>query len=128
MENDTRLLEFWFNITCFSIFLTLWTSSRSSFLLWNGKKTLKLRTKKVHKDITEILCSRNFQNMKFDAWLCWNLIALPSLRFCVKSNFGIFAQFKNVIFSNFRGSESWFLVNVSNCQVPNLPNVKVKSL
>ena len=53
------------------------------------------------------LFSRNFQNVKFDAWLCWNLIALPSLRFCVKSNFGKFNQSKNVIFGNFRGSQYW---------------------
>ena len=31
------------------------------------------------------------------AWLCWNLIILPSLRFYVKSNFGVFKLFKNVI-------------------------------
>ena len=43
-----------------------------------------------------------------EAWLCWNLIILPPLRFYVKSNFGEFKQSKNVIFGNFRGSEFWF--------------------
>ena len=38
-----------------------------------------------------------------NAWLCWNLIILPPLRFYVKSNFGKFKQSKNVIFGNFRG-------------------------
>ena len=40
------------------------------------------------------------------AWLCRNLIILPSLRFHVKSNFGEFKWSKNVNFDNFRGSES----------------------
>ena len=38
------------------------------------------------------------------SWLCWNLTILPSLRFYVKSNFGKFKRFKNVIFGNYRGS------------------------
>ena len=42
------------------------------------------------------------------AWLCWNLIILPSLRFYVKPNFYEFKQSKKVIFGNFRGSEFWF--------------------
>ena len=41
-------------------------------------------------------------------WLCRNLTILLPLRFYVKSNFGLFKQFKNVIFSNFRGFEFWF--------------------
>ena len=47
-------------------------------------------------------------------WLCWNLIMLPPLQFCMKSNFGEIKWSKNVIFGNFRGSEFWFLVNLSN--------------
>ena len=31
---------------------------------------------------------------------------------------------QNVIFCNFRGSEFLFLVNLSNFQVPNLPNIQ----
>ena len=34
------------------------------------------------------------------AWLCWNLIILLPLRFCLKSNFGKYKKSKNVIFSN----------------------------
>ena len=41
------------------------------------------------------------------AWLYWNLIILQPLRFYVKSNFGEFKQFKNVIFGNFKDSELW---------------------
>ena len=42
------------------------------------------------------------------AWLCWNLIILPPLRFYLKSNFSKFNRSKNVIFGNFRGSEKLF--------------------
>ena len=60
------------------------------------------------------------------AWLCWNLIISQPLQFYVKSSFGEFRRSKNVIFDNFRGSEFWFLVNLSNFQVPNLPNSKFR--
>ena len=46
------------------------------------------------------------------AWLCWNLIILPPLRFYVKSNFGELKRSKNVIFGNFRDSELWNLLNL----------------
>ena len=36
------------------------------------------------------------------AWLCWNLMILLPLRFCVKSHFGEFKRSKNVIYGNFR--------------------------
>ena len=62
------------------------------------------------------------------AWICWNLIILPPLQFYVKSNFGKFKRSKNVIFGNFRGSEFWFLVNLSIFQVQNLPKFKVLGL
>ena len=41
------------------------------------------------------------------AWLCWNLIILPLLRFYVKSKFCEFKWSKNVIFGNFGDSEFW---------------------
>ena len=62
------------------------------------------------------------------AWLCWNLIILPSLRFYVKSNFGVFKWSKNVVMGNFRGSEFGFLANLSNFQVPNLSKFKDQRL
>ena len=62
------------------------------------------------------------------AWLFWSLIILPSLRFYVKSNFGECKRSKNVICGNSRGSESWFLVNLSTFQDPNFPKFKVLSL
>ena len=43
------------------------------------------------------------------AWLCWNLIILPPLRFYVKSNFGELKRSKNVILANFRDSGLWIL-------------------
>ena len=62
------------------------------------------------------------------AWLCRNLIILPSLRFHVKSNFGEFKRSKNVIFGNFEHWSLNFLVNLGleNCshflkiKIPNL--------
>ena len=45
---------------------------------------------------------------KVKAWLCWNLMILLLLRFCVKSHFGEFKWSKNVIYNYFRGSEFWF--------------------
>ena len=46
----------------------------------------------------------------------------------VKSHFSKFKRSKNVVFGNVRGSEFWFLVNLSNFQVPNLPKFKVQRL
>ena len=48
------------------------------------------------------------------AWLCWDSIILLALRFYVKSKFGKFKWSKSVILANFRGSEFWFLVNLSS--------------
>ena len=58
------------------------------------------------------------------AWLCRNLINLLPLQFYVKSHFEEFKQSKNVVFGNIRGSEFWFLVNLSNFQVQDLPKFK----
>ena len=71
---------------------------------------------------------QKFSKCEVKAWLCWNLIILPPLRFCVKSHFGDFKQSKNVIYGNFRGSELWFSVNLSNFQVPKLPKFNVQCL
>ena len=73
------------------------------------------------------LCSRNFQNMKLRLDFVENLIILLPLQFYVKSNFSELKRSKNVVFGNFRSSEFWFLVNLSNFQVPNLPKFKVQS-
>ena len=79
----------------------------------------------VSDDITML---QTLSKCEVKAWLCWNLIILPSLRFYMKSNFGEFKLSNNAIFGNFRASEFWFLVNLSNFQVPNLPKFKVLSL
>ena len=41
------------------------------------------------------------------AWLCWHLIILLPLPFWVKSNFGQFKRYKNVVFGHFRDSKLW---------------------
>ena len=61
------------------------------------------------------------------AWLCWNLIILPPLRFYVKSNFGKFKQSKNVIFGIFRDSELWILVNLGLESCSNLLKSKLRT-
>ena len=57
-----------------------------------------------------------------------SLVSKFSKNFYVKSHFGESKQSKNDIFSNFIGSKFWFLVNLSNFQVPDLPKFKVWSL
>ena len=77
-------------------------------------------------DIPDFTVLQKLSKCEFKAWLCWYLIILPPLRFCVKSNFGEFKQSKNVIFGNFRGSQFWFLVNLSNFQSQIYPNSKFR--
>ena len=80
--------------------------------------------------IRDLVCTmlQKLSKCEVKAWLCCNLIILPSLKFYVKSNFGKFKLSTNVIFGNFRGFEFWFLVNLSNFQVPNLPKFKFRVL
>ena len=46
---------------------------------------------------TQCTMLQKLSKCEVKAWLCWNLIILPPLRFYVKSNFGEFEQSKNVI-------------------------------
>ena len=62
------------------------------------------------------------------AWLCWNLIILPPLRFCVKSHFGEFKRSKNVIYGNFRDTELWILVNSRLESCSDLLKIKIQNL
>ena len=50
---------------------------------------------------------QNLSKCEVKAWLCWNLIILPTLWFYVKSNFSEIKRSINVIFGNFRDSEHW---------------------
>ena len=61
------------------------------------------------------------------AWLCWNLMILPPLRFCVKSHFGEFKRSKNVIYGNFRDAELWLLVNLGLESCSNLLKSKLRT-
>ena len=56
------------------------------------------------------------------AWLCWILIILQPLRFCVKSNFGQFKQSKNVIFGNLTRSSPKF-TKIQSAKSLKLPKV-----
>ena len=51
---------------------------------------------------------KKLSNCEVKAWLCWNLMILPLLWFCVKSHIGEFKRSKNVIYGYVRGSEFWF--------------------
>ena len=62
------------------------------------------------------------------AWLCWYLISLPPLRFCVKSHLGEFKQTKNVICGNFRDAKLWVLVNLGLERCSNLLKIKIQNL
>ena len=66
------------------------------------------------KNFTSTQMLQKLSKCELKAWICWNLIILQPLIFYVKSNLGELEQSKNVIFGNFRGSEFWFSVNLSN--------------
>ena len=55
---------------------------------------------------------------------CDNFTATQILREIKFRKFKKFQQFKNVFFGKIRGSEFWFLANLSNFQVPNLPKIQ----
>ena len=46
------------------------------------------------------------------AWLCWNLMILPPLWFCMKKLY--FGEFKWSIDGNFRDAKLWILVNLEH--------------
>ena len=97
----------------------------------NPKTWFHVRFEWLKNPENSTLCTMLQKLSKFEvkAWLCWNMIILPPLRFYVKSNFVEYKRSKDVIFANFRSSEFWFLVTVSNFQVPNLPKIQtLKSL
>ena len=74
---------------------------------WKWCQT-NLQRKNVNRDENKETMLQKLSKCEVKARLCWNLIMLPPLRFCVKSNFGEFKQSKNVDFDNFRGSQFWF--------------------
>ena len=70
------------------------------------------------------LCSRNFQNVKLrlnfvEIWSFYHHSVFMWNQILANSNGP-----KMLFFGNFRGSEFWFLVNLTNVQVPNLPKFK----
>ena len=62
------------------------------------------------------------------AWLCWSLIILPPLRFCVKSHFGEFKHSKNVTYGNFRDSELWIYAKFGTWKLPKVTKIKIHNL
>ena len=116
----------------------------------NVKETWFVETTIVAKDfyrsmykqnLLNISCYRNYCNTKtlntmhqkiskceVQAWLCWNLIILPPLRFCVKSHYGEFKRSKNVIHGNFRDVELWILVNFGLESCSDLLKIKIENL
>ena len=82
---------------------------------WSGGKIIKYQHMNSHTlanfDLGHpVTMLQKLSNCEVKAWLCWNLITLRPLQFYVKSNFSESNRSKNVVFVNFRGSESWFLV------------------
>ena len=61
---------------------------------------------------SKVTMLQKLSKCEVEAWICWNLIIFPPLRFYVKSNFSKFKQSKNVTFGNFRDFALWILVNL----------------
>ena len=77
-------------------------------LCWEGVCFTNLwNQNRIHN--SSLLCTmlQKLSKCEVEAWLCWKII-LSALKFYVKSDVGVFKQFKNVIFSNYRVSKSWF--------------------
>ena len=93
-------------------FKLVWLSFRLSV---NNCLAESVRGIEVQTEIKKKLWNQNFYTVfsftmlqklskcEVRAWLCRNMIILPSLRFHVKSNFGEFKWSKNVNFDYFRG-------------------------
>ena len=81
------------------------------FLQWILEQYFKKCQHDTYKNDSTYTMLQKLSKCEVKAWLCWNLMILLPLRFCVKSNFGEFKQSKNVIFGNSRDSEVWILVN-----------------
>ena len=62
------------------------------------------------------------------AWLCWSLIIIQPIRFCVKSHFGKFKRSNNVIYGNFRDAELWILVDLGLESCSDLLKIKIQNL
>ena len=62
------------------------------------------------------------------AWLCWNVIILPTLRFYMKSNFGEFKWSKNFFFGNFRSSKLWIFGKFGTWKLLKFTQIKIQSL
>ena len=83
--------------------------------LQNESKNEKLTVKSHITSLFRYLQStmlQKFSKCEVKAWLSWNLIIIPPLRFHVKWHFGKFKQSKNVIYDNFRNAELQILVNL----------------
>ena len=91
----------------------LWKFIAFGFLDF-GKTNAWLQVKELSFRLDKKNCTMLQKLSKYEvkAWLCWNLMILPPLRFCVKSYFGEFKRSKNVIYGNFRDAELWILVNL----------------
>ena len=64
---------------------------------------------------------------EIEAWLCWNLMILLLLRFCVKSDFGEFKRSINVIYGIFRDAKLLILVNLGLESCSDLLKIKIQN-
>ena len=96
------------NSTKSSLNFIFWKFLEHIAMLWNKRPKLRKMRKSYKGTMLQKL-----SKCEVKAWLCWDLIILPPLRFYVKSNFGKFKRSKNVIFGNCRASELRNLVNLA---------------
>ena len=90
---------------------------------------LYLKPNKPSASISKTLLTmlQKLSKCEVKAWLFWNLIIFPPLRFCVKSHFAKFKRSKYFIYSNFRDTELWILVNLGLESCSNLQKSKFRT-
>ena len=88
-----------------------------------GAFSLKIEQLTLHSTMLQKL-----SKCEVKAWLCWNVIILPTLQFYVKSNIGGFNRSKSVIFANFIDSELWIFGKFRTWKLLKFTKIKIENL
>ena len=138
--------NFRFKLWGLSWVILLFFQKRDFYLQWNKSRNLctspispwYLSSSPTFEDDTIIITYslmthpgtmlQKLSKCEVKAWLFWNLIIFPPLRFYMISNFGEFKWSKNVIYGNFRDAELWILVNLGLESCSNLQKIKIQNL